>query len=432
MAKAKTAVVAEETTNVETNASKLALLIAKANKKFGNNDRIRISLGTELPKMNYVRTGNVLVDAMILGGKGVPQGTITQLIGWEGAGKSRYLKEWIRSVLDQFPDKYVAVIPTERADYTPDTLVECGIDPTRLIIIDGACMEDSFDMLMSLLVDEKGNCLNMISMWAVDSVPGLRPKSGVKESFSDSKRMAATASLLHEILRDISYAQGEGIGVIVNQLRASFSTMGLPSKPHIFGGSSILFWPKLTLRFQKFEPTKTVGKWYEQQVDSFQITVSSDKNNTSIGVPGSQVYYTVNNTTTDEHLRGVSEVECLIKAGVMLGIIKKSAGWHQYGDLKVNGELKFGMALVEENLIDSLRQEVLDLAWEKASKGRMVVDRFYIDQETGKLLTSAETDGLNVEDAGIIMEPLDLSDEVEDAPKEDINTEEVKDIYDVV
>lgn len=432
MAKKTVAVTEEETVQVNTIASKMASLIEKANKKFSNNDRVRVSFGTELPKMNYVRTGNILVDSIILGGKGVPQGTITQLIGWEGAGKSRYLKEWIRSVLAQFPDKYVAVIPTERADYTPDTLIECGIDPERLIIIDGACAEDSFDILTSLLVDEKGDCLNVISMWAVDSVPGLRPKSSIKESYSDSKRMAATAALLHDVLRDLSYAQGDGIGVVVNQLRNSFSTNGMPAKPHIFGGASILFWPKLTLRFQKFEPVKTVGKWYEQQVDNFQITVSSDKNNTSIGVPESRVYYTVNNTTTDDHVRGVSEVECLIKAGIMLGIVKKGGAWYQYKDVKGQGEIKFGKLLVESGLLVELEEEVLALSWEKASKGRMVVDHFYIDKDTGKLLTGAETEGLNVEDAGIIMEPIDLSDEESEESKEANANENTADIYDIV
>ena len=54
MAKKAVAVTEEETVQVNTIASKMASLIDKANKKFSNNDRVRVSFGTELPKMNYV------------------------------------------------------------------------------------------------------------------------------------------------------------------------------------------------------------------------------------------------------------------------------------------------------------------------------------------------------------------------------------------
>jgi hypothetical protein len=150
----------------------------------------------------------------------------------------------------------------------------------------------------------------------------------------------------------------------------------------------------------------------------------AEKNNTSIGVPGAQVYYTVHNVTTDDCRRGVNQLECLVRAACMQEIVTKTGGWHQWGTelgvkstgepLKYNGEALFNTALMESGKIELLRTKVMAKAWEKASQGRLIIDRLVVSQATGQLMAASEVDGEDVVDAGKIFAPINMETDPEE------------------
>ena len=389
--------------NPETDAAQvpntfLEQAIAMLNKKFSNGNGPVAKFGSDLAPMTFAYTGTDLVDAMILGGKGFPRGLIAICTGDEGSGKSSFLLTWISSIQKQFPEKIVVVILTERGDYTPEALAEFDINPDQLIVLSAPNAEANFDMLQSLLWDsEKNKPLNIVSLWAIDSVPGLTPAAEMKLSYEDPKRMAATATLLHPVLRGFSSTQGDAIGVLINQQRDTFATGGAKAASHGYGGRAPGYWPRMRLHFKKFDYVKSDGKYFEQQVESFQISVIAEKNSTHVGVPGAQVYYKVYNQATKDHARGVSSVESLIRAAVMLGIVKKSGGWHSLDKfsehslpIKENGEAKFGKAIIDNGYLNRFRELVMEAAWKEASAGRTAVSKFVLDASTGEMVAPVE------------------------------------------
>lgn len=363
-------------------------IIDELNSTYGSTGHQVAKLGNQLVDPGYIRTGNILVDSILLGGKGLPKGNIAMLVGWEGTGKSWFLKNWLAAAQQQEQEKYVVIIPAEQGDYTPDGLEAAGIDPNRIIVLNGSCAEESFQMLLGLLWDkDKKKPRDIISMWGVDSLAALVPSEELEINLDEDTARAPMARLLHRFLRPVVPFQGDAIGVMVNQLRQGMGATPAQQQAKPFGGKAPAYWPKVIFKFQPFNEEKEGKAWQDQQTTSFQISVKSEKNNTHVGVKGSQVYYSVYTQIDEDHDRGVDFTECLVRSAIMLGLIKKAgAGWCtlQLPDgsiLKSQGEVNVAKDLKKNNMIDVVTQQVLDAAWKKASITRCIEQEETIEEE---------------------------------------------------
>lgn len=366
---------------------------------------IKTYTGIDLPATQFLSSGNILIDAMLLGGYGIPRGILVELLGNEGSGKSRLCKQIIASAQQSFPDRYAAIVPAERADYTREGLLAANINPERLLLVHGGCAEDSFQVLLDLLWNkEKGMPRNQISAWAVDSLPALVPNAEeIVEDLKDSPVQAPHATLFHRVFRTISVKQSDAIGILVNQTRdARAARPGMPAVRNPFGGKAVKHWPKLILELTKFGAEES-GKDFDKQWDSFQIAVRSIKNNIpGIGSVGSQIYYRVYLRSRESgRPTGIDQTECLIRAGIQLGLIQKSGGWLTLEldgkTLKENGETRFANALEDSGEASEFSNTVLQAARVLNDSKRFVNDNFVVDKRTGELLMESEADDAPVE-----------------------------------
>jgi RecA/RadA recombinase len=354
--------------------------------------KISIGYGTGIPDTINVFTGNPLVDSIMLVGRGVPSGSITQVTGQPGCGKSMFTKNWLRSLQDQFPDKSVVVIASEFGDYTSEALTELGFDLDRIIIIESGTAEDQLQALMTLLIDPNTQqARNLISGWAIDSLPALVPTAVMETRLADSTVRSPHASLMHRFLPPISLGQGNTIGIIVNQLRDTMAT-GPGSGAHIFGGKAPGYWPKLSLKFTKhdFQDSSRSGpKWNEKIAESFSVTVRAEKNNLrGHGREGVQVTYSVNLEKIGCLEMGVDREQCIVRAATVLGIIEKAGSWNRFTlndkDYSLQGEDKTVATVKAEGLGDQLLELTMAAAREQFSVGARPTRT--IDPETGEVI----------------------------------------------
>ena len=383
-------------------------ILVEINKRGESSGQQLAYLGTDIPPTEFVPTGNILIDAILLGGYGIPRGTLVQLLGAEGSGKSRLCKGILAAAQRYQPDKCVAIVPAERQDYTREGLQQAAIDPERLIIVQGGCAEDSFQAILDLVWDKSlGKSRGLVSAWAIDSLPALVPNAEqIVEDLKDSPVQAPHATLFHRTLRTLSVKQADAIGILVNQTREGRATRpGLPTPKNPFGGKAVRHWPKLTLELTKFDPDKT-GKGFDEQWDSFQIAVRAIKNNIpGIGAVGAQIYYRVYLRPRENGRPvGVDHTECLIRAATQLGLVRKNKGWMEVevGDkvIKQNGEANFANAIEDAGFVESLEKLTLEAARKLNDAGHAVYDNFVIDKETGELLMGSEAEDREVEEAG--------------------------------
>lgn len=391
-------------------------VLALINKKYAAK-HVSAYLGTETPATEYYSSGNILIDAILLGGYGLPKGLLMQLLGDEGSGKSRLCKTMLSSIQRQAPDQYVGIVPAEKMDYTQAGLRIAGIDQARLVVFGCKNADVALQALMDVLWDTTtGLPRTLLSAWAIDSLPALVPNAEQIVELDEEPQQAPHARLFHKTFRILGVKQGDAIGILVNQPRDGRAAggSGMPVK-RPFGGRGPRHWPKLTLELTRYGAEKA-GKDFDAQGTAFSVAVRSTKNNIpGVGTPLSQCTYKVYlKPRANGRPMGVDHTECLIRAALQLGLVKKSGGWHEIAldgkTLKKNGEEHFAFALEEANLVAPLTGLVLETARHLNDLQQTPTSELVVDRETGELLMAGEAEGRTADAAGVFaLNPEDVT-----------------------
>lgn len=384
-------------------------LMGELNAQHGKGKRQIAGYATDLkPETEFLLTGNLSIDVLNLNGRGVPYGSIVMPIGYECCGKSRFTKAALAAAQRQQPDKWVAAIPAEQGDYLMEALEEAGIDLSRLILVyGGEYAEKNLDYLMGLLWDDKTNTpRNVLAAWALDSIPALVTKAEIKGSLEDEAQQASHARLMHKFLRPAAVKQGDAVGYLVNQLRPGrpkYGEMTAP-KPTWFGGRAPAQYSRVVLQFSKFggQMSKDAKDWYENQGQSFQILVRTEKDNRFCGRLFAQSAFRVWTQPQKDHGVGIWDAAVVADLVRILGGFREQ-GSHYYfdhlpsGPVKVaNGKDNIADGLVQLNLVDQLKQWTLDESWRRTEAGRQVGGNLVLDTTTGQIVDS------NLVDAGVV------------------------------
>lgn len=166
-----------------------------ADKSYGEGT---LTLGSQQVTPNHIPTGIFVLDYALLGG--VPEGKMTEFVGWEGSGKSTAALMCVANYQAKYPDKMVLLADTEDA-FDRDWAMQLGVDLDRLILIN----ENSAEKLIDIIDGSKD--VDEIGMVLVDSLAEMMPTSELQKSAVDNQKIAYRALIIGKLMTTISAVQ---------------------------------------------------------------------------------------------------------------------------------------------------------------------------------------------------------------------------------
>jgi recombination protein RecA len=255
---------------------------AKSTKTSDNIPRIR--LGSELPEARVISTGNPALDWGL--GGGIPEGTIFELYGSPGSGKTVTMSYIMAQV--QKSGKMVIYYHTEESWKPSNAWKLAGVDESMLVYIDARRSgEDGINLIRSLLMDENRSPLDIVGMIAIDSVSAMAPEAELNSIGNNGMegatvgRQAAMMSKLLRIVCGSGWLQKGCIVGLVNQERSQIGTVPLPNITS--GGNSIKFYPKI--RIQLRAPKDGYSYDESKEIIGHTVDFFVSKNNTGFSTP---------------------------------------------------------------------------------------------------------------------------------------------------
>ncbi len=262
--------------------------------------------------IEVISSGSMLLDD-ILGIKGFPKGRIIEIYGPESAGKTTLALMALAQA--QKINGKIAFIDAEHAldrQYSQ----KLGVDINGLLVSQPDSGEQALEILDILV---KSQALDMI---IVDSVAALVPQVELDCDMNE-QTIGAQARLMSKALRKLSgsIAKTNCIVIFINQIREKVGI--IYGNPEITpGGKALRFYSSIRLEVRKGEQLLK-----NSQIIGHKIKIKVVKN---------KVAPPFKNAVIDFYFaQGFSQQSEIIDIAVEKGIINKSGGWYNYGEIKL-------------------------------------------------------------------------------------------------
>lgn len=301
----------------------------------------------EKHKVGSYNTGSLLLNRAIGDCDGYPEGSIVEIYGWPGAGKTLLTYLAISEAQKQHPKKPCLLIDAENTfQFQQDWAESFGVDVTNLYVEKCSSAEEAFDILEEAILgeverDKKGAIKkinpNDFACIVVDSVAQLVPLAEIEAKMDDSIRTGAQAGAMGRGLRKLqsalSLAKSKTTVFFVNQVRMAPTAYGNPeTRP---GGNALPFYATLIIRVTKdnksIKRDEKTGK-----IISHDISVKIEKNKAG-QIPEKALRFTLNYDGT-----GVDNDVELFDVGLLNGLIKQAGSYYYFVDKQGNEDEKIG------------------------------------------------------------------------------------------
>lgn len=315
---------------------KLDKLLSKYEKNYAINKASDIKLE---PKF---RSGWFALDYVLDGGfSQVKGGHIVEFYGGESSGKTTATLK----VISKFQQAGKAcVFVNSEGSY--DTLWGeiNGVDNDNLLIMQPDTLEDTGDLILSLVQDN-------VDLIVVDSIVNLVPKVELEKDL-DEKTMGAQAAVNAVLCRKLNRIKNLSNATIIfiNQLREKIGVMyGSPETTS--GGRSLRHIYDTRIRFKQGKPID-VGSGDKKERIGFEIDLWAKKNKK--GKPYKK-------SVTNFYFSGqIDNKETLLLQACKYGIIEQSGKWFSYADKKYDGKES-----VKQDLSDNDWLKIEDEIWKR-------------------------------------------------------------------
>lgn len=233
-------------------------------KRFGRSITVAGNKYAEFPRA--ISTGSMLLDNAIGVCKGYPFGSVIEVFGWEGAGKTLMLYLAFAEAQRKFPDRPCVLIDAERQfQFQAKWAEQVGVDVSKLIVIPVSTAEEAFDIMHALVlgeheVDKKsGEVVRVMNpgkyaIIGVDSVTQLVSVTDATKEMGESRQRGSQATAIGLGLKKVTSAMARSdvdsqtILFFINQLRKNpnkmFGCMHASTKIHtlndIYSSSSFV------------------------------------------------------------------------------------------------------------------------------------------------------------------------------------------------
>lgn len=235
-------------TRMSERQKQLESIMAKVNreKRFGPHT---VTRADQVIVPDRLSTGALAFDVAMSGG--LPRNQWTEVIGNESSGKTTFVMKTLAHAQRLDPEYYCVWIASESFDPVQATM--CGVDLTRVYLIEENVMEDAFDIALEFI--EGRGC----DMLVIDSYPALVTMQE-DERDMDQPTMGG-AKVLNLFMRKCTKASKRSLtddddrpftGIIVNQWREKIGVIhGDPRTTP--GGKGKNFWMYARLELKRDE-----------------------------------------------------------------------------------------------------------------------------------------------------------------------------------
>lgn len=250
-----------------------------------------------------IPTGSIQLDE-ILGGSGLPDGTIAELFGEQGTGKSTLALELIQSVQER--NGSTAYIDAEHS-LDVDYAKNIGIRPDALLFAQPDTGDEALDIVRELIDTER------LDLVVVDSAAALVPGQELERNF-DEETSHELAELLSNALRKISptVKQSGTVLCFTNQVRSRLNRPAGPDETTP-GGNALKFYSSVRINLEQVSPIekrdRTIGR---------RIRVHVVKNRSAPPDQSAEVDLLFD--------RGICPFGDLLDAGLDHGIVEQRSG----------------------------------------------------------------------------------------------------------
>ncbi len=291
----------------------------------------------------------------ILGG-GIPEGTITQIYGLEGVGKSTASYHIIGSAIKNGYE--TCLIALER--YSEDYAAACGVDIRSPLyrVVSASFAEHTFNTIIYMIRETP------IKVIVVDSIVAVPPKSVLEkkqptQDMDKGPTIGAMSRVISDFIKKVqlSIRRNGIILILVNQFTTNIG--GYHSSLSPDGG--------LSLQYNTDIKIKMHGKEVDRN--------NSDKTTVSLTLDKSKLWGTTSRGSTKidiYHGKGIDLYADLMNICESGGVISKKGAWYSYGDIKWQGTKGFRELLEkDEKLANEIKEKAktAEVKWLNEEEG---------------------------------------------------------------
>jgi recombination protein RecA len=290
-----------------------------------------------------ITTGSLTLDT-VLGG-GWPMNHWVELVGEASHGKTALALKTIAANQSRNDDFTAVWIAAEQFDSGYAEM--CGVDTTRVIIVETNSMEDAFEAVIQFMESKA------VDMVVVDSLPALVPNAE-DEKAMDEFTVGRGALITNKFFRKVSGvtkrlmdgSERPILGIMINQYRMKIGVMhGDPRTTPGGLGKDYAYSIRCEVRRDEWID---VGTGENKRRVGQTIRVRTIKNKT---FPPQQTAY------MDFYFSEGGEIDAgaydsgkeIIAMSLLNGVVERRGGWLYYNERKWQGSI---------NLLNSIREEV--------------------------------------------------------------------------
>lgn len=317
-------------------------VMAQINKRFGANVVV-VGKDVRTDLITRVTTGSTTFD-YVLGG-GFPANQWNELIGEASHGKTAIALKTIAANQAKDPDYTTVWVAAEQ--WVPEYAAMCGVDPSRVIVIETNIMEEAYDAVIAFAESKSVDAI------VIDSLPALVP-SPEDEKNMDEMTVGRGALITNKFFRKAGAAMKRSLvederpilGIVINQYRMKIGVMhGDPRTTPGGEGKNYAFFTRAEVRRDEWIEAGT-GVNKQRVGQRIKIRVLKNKTAPPQRIAFVDFYFAPFSIYEAGDYDVAKEIAAM---SIVKGIVDRKGGWIYYGDRKWQGQ---------EALVNSIREEV--------------------------------------------------------------------------
>ena len=198
----------------------------------------------DIEAINFISTGVFEIDT-ILGGTGLPEGTLVEFCGESQSGKTYLGYKFIAEA--QKNGKKCAFFNIENS-YYPPRAIACGVNIADLTIIENVSSAEQYGELIEAFIES-----GIYGVVVVDSITAMIPQDEVTKTYDQVQKLGVHATFIKRLTKNLvaKSAATQTICVLINQLYMGQGAMPGSMTLTASGGNAMNYFTHVRLWFRK-------------------------------------------------------------------------------------------------------------------------------------------------------------------------------------